>query len=149
MPDTTCHMSISLDGFVAGPHQSREHPLGNRGPELHGWHMGDERANEADETATGSTRPDRLNRSVTTSSLTDPSASNAAPGTAIVSAVGTSGTATHETAISVTRYGTIRHHHGCDYGIHILGSGRFMRFDMTFDIRGGDRCPWNLPVTSL
>jgi len=53
MPDTTCHMSISLDGFVAGPHQSREHPLGKRGSELHGWHMGDERANEADETATG------------------------------------------------------------------------------------------------
>ena len=53
MPDTTCHMSISLDGFVAGPDQSREHPLGKRGRELHGWHLGDERANEADETATG------------------------------------------------------------------------------------------------
>ncbi|MDT4939224.1 MAG: hypothetical protein QOG80_2895, partial [Pseudonocardiales bacterium] len=24
VPDTTCHMSISLDGFVAGPDQSRE-----------------------------------------------------------------------------------------------------------------------------
>ena len=53
MPDTTCHMSISLDGFVAGPDQSREHPLGKRGRELHGWHLGDERANEADETAAG------------------------------------------------------------------------------------------------
>ena len=51
MPDTTCHMSISLDGFVAGPDQSREHPLGKRGRELHGWHLGDERANEADATA--------------------------------------------------------------------------------------------------
>jgi dihydrofolate reductase len=51
MPDTTCHMSISLDGFVAGPDQSREHPLGKRGGELHRWHMGDERANEADQTA--------------------------------------------------------------------------------------------------
>jgi dihydrofolate reductase len=51
--DTTCHMSISLDGFVAGPEQSREHPLGKRGRELHGWHLGDERANEADETAAG------------------------------------------------------------------------------------------------
>jgi hypothetical protein len=30
MPDTTCHMSISLDGFVAGPDQSRENPLGKR-----------------------------------------------------------------------------------------------------------------------
>ena len=53
MPDTTCHMSISLDGFVAGPDQSREHPLGKRGREVHGWHLGDERANEADETAAG------------------------------------------------------------------------------------------------
>ncbi|NYJ20112.1 dihydrofolate reductase [Leifsonia psychrotolerans] len=53
MPDTTCHMSISLDGFVAGPHQSREHPIGQRGLELHGWHIGDQRANEADEIATG------------------------------------------------------------------------------------------------
>ena len=51
MQDTTCHMSISLDGFVAGPEQSREDPLGKRGRELHGWHLGDERANEADETA--------------------------------------------------------------------------------------------------
>src|SRR3954470_16231932 len=51
MPDTTCHMSISLDGFVAGPDQSREHPLGKGGRELHGWHLGDERANEADRTA--------------------------------------------------------------------------------------------------
>jgi dihydrofolate reductase len=51
MADTTCHMSISLDGFVAGPDQSREHPLGKRGRELHDWHLGDERANEADATA--------------------------------------------------------------------------------------------------
>jgi len=28
MPRTTCHMSISLDGFVAGPDQSLENPLG-------------------------------------------------------------------------------------------------------------------------
>ncbi len=53
MTDTTCHMSISLDGFVAGPDQSREHPLGKRGRELHGWHLGDERANEADAVAEG------------------------------------------------------------------------------------------------
>jgi dihydrofolate reductase len=45
-------MSISLDGFVAGPDQSRENPLGKRGIELHRWHLGDERANDADETAT-------------------------------------------------------------------------------------------------
>lgn len=29
--------SVSLDGFGAGPHQSRENPLGNRGEELHKW----------------------------------------------------------------------------------------------------------------
>jgi dihydrofolate reductase len=46
-------MSISLDGFVAGPDQSRENPLGKRGLEVHGWHLRDERANDADETAIG------------------------------------------------------------------------------------------------
>jgi dihydrofolate reductase len=51
MADTTCHMSISLDGFVAGPDQSRDDPLGKGGRELHLWHLGDERANEADATA--------------------------------------------------------------------------------------------------
>ena len=53
MPDTTCHMSISLDGFVAGPDQSRDDPLGKRGRELHGWHIGDPRANDADKVAAG------------------------------------------------------------------------------------------------
>jgi len=52
VPDTTCHMSISLDGFVAGPGQTRDDPLGKRGMELHRWHLGDPRANEADELAT-------------------------------------------------------------------------------------------------
>jgi dihydrofolate reductase len=46
-------MSISLDGFVAGPDQSRENPLGKRGREVHSWHFGDERANDADATAEG------------------------------------------------------------------------------------------------
>jgi dihydrofolate reductase len=53
MTDTTCHMSLSLDGFVAGPDQSRDNPLGKRGVEVHRWHIGDPRANEADEIATG------------------------------------------------------------------------------------------------
>lgn len=53
MSDTTCHMSISLDGFVAGPNQSSDDPLGERGKEVHRWHIGDERATEADETAAG------------------------------------------------------------------------------------------------
>jgi len=47
MNTTTCHMSISLDGYVAGPDQSLEHPLGLRGRELHHWHL-DEPLNEAD-----------------------------------------------------------------------------------------------------
>jgi dihydrofolate reductase len=40
-------MSISLDGFVAGPEQSRANPLGVGGLELHHWHL-DEPLNEAD-----------------------------------------------------------------------------------------------------
>ena len=40
-------MSISLDGFVAGPDQSRDNPLGIGGLELHHWHL-DEPINEAD-----------------------------------------------------------------------------------------------------
>lgn len=38
---------MSLDGFVAGPRQSREHPLGVGGRDLHDWHL-DEPLNEAD-----------------------------------------------------------------------------------------------------
>ena len=44
---TTCHMSISLDGYVAGPDQSLEHPLGRGGIDLHRWHL-DEPLNDAD-----------------------------------------------------------------------------------------------------
>lgn len=51
MSDTTCHMSISLDGFVAGPEQSLENGVGKRGIELHRWHLGDPRATDADRTA--------------------------------------------------------------------------------------------------
>lgn len=53
MPDTTCHMSISVDGFAAGPEQSRDDPLGKRGVEVHGWHIGDPRATDADRVANG------------------------------------------------------------------------------------------------
>lgn len=51
MSDTTCHMSISLDGFAAGPDQSLDQPLGKRGHEVHAWHIGDPRANDADKVA--------------------------------------------------------------------------------------------------
>src|SRR5437868_14114348 len=47
---TTCHMSISLDGYVAGPDQNLEHPLGHGGIELHRWHL-DEPLNDADSRA--------------------------------------------------------------------------------------------------
>jgi dihydrofolate reductase len=39
MTQTTCHVSISLDGFLAGPDQSRENPLGIDGLKLHHWHF--------------------------------------------------------------------------------------------------------------
>jgi dihydrofolate reductase len=39
MSKTTCHVSISLDGFLAGPDQSRENPLGIDGRKLHHWHF--------------------------------------------------------------------------------------------------------------
>src|SRR6478672_2311653 len=41
MPFITCHMSISLDGFVAGPDQSADNPLGIDGRKLHDWHLND------------------------------------------------------------------------------------------------------------
>lgn len=38
MPKLRAHnLSISLDGYFAGPSQSLEHPLGIRGEELHNW----------------------------------------------------------------------------------------------------------------
>ena len=33
----TCQISISLDGFVAGPDQSLDHPIGVGGMRLHQW----------------------------------------------------------------------------------------------------------------
>jgi dihydrofolate reductase len=38
-PFVTSHMSISLDGFVAGPDQSEENPLGIGGQQVHAWHL--------------------------------------------------------------------------------------------------------------
>jgi dihydrofolate reductase len=39
MTQTTCHMSISLDGFVAGPDQDRANPVGVGGLKIHQWHF--------------------------------------------------------------------------------------------------------------
>jgi dihydrofolate reductase len=37
MSQVTCQISVSLDGFVAGPDQSVENPLGEGGERLHEW----------------------------------------------------------------------------------------------------------------
>ncbi len=37
MAKLRCEMSMSLDGFIAGPNQSVEHPLGEGGMKLHEW----------------------------------------------------------------------------------------------------------------
>jgi len=37
MGAVVCQLSISLDGFVAGPNQSLENPIGEGGMRLHQW----------------------------------------------------------------------------------------------------------------
>ena len=37
MSNVTCQISISLDGFVAGPNQSHDNPIGEGGLRLHEW----------------------------------------------------------------------------------------------------------------
>src|ERR671926_1380169 len=37
MSKLRCHISISADGFVAGPNPSEENPLGEGGERLHNW----------------------------------------------------------------------------------------------------------------
>jgi dihydrofolate reductase len=39
MATVISHMSMSLDGYVAGPAQSQEHPIGVGGLALHQWHF--------------------------------------------------------------------------------------------------------------
>jgi dihydrofolate reductase len=51
MPFVTAHLSISLDGFVAGPDQSEENPIGVGGLALHRWHL-DEPMDDADRAMT-------------------------------------------------------------------------------------------------
>jgi dihydrofolate reductase len=43
MRSVTCNISISLDGFAAGPDQSRDEPLGKDGERLHDWAFGEDR----------------------------------------------------------------------------------------------------------
>src|SRR3954449_779272 len=37
MSNVTCHIAISLDGYVAGPNQSTDDPIGEGGMRLHEW----------------------------------------------------------------------------------------------------------------
>jgi dihydrofolate reductase len=37
MSKVTCQISVSLDGYVAGPNQTQEEPLGEGGERLHDW----------------------------------------------------------------------------------------------------------------
>jgi hypothetical protein len=40
MGNVSVDITMSLDGFVAGPNQSREHPLGEGAENLHDWVFG-------------------------------------------------------------------------------------------------------------
>ena len=42
MSTVTCQISVSLDGFVAGPNQSLDNPLGEGGEQLHEWGLATE-----------------------------------------------------------------------------------------------------------
>jgi dihydrofolate reductase len=42
MSKVTCQISVSLDGFVAGPNQTVENPLGEGGESLHEWALATE-----------------------------------------------------------------------------------------------------------
>jgi dihydrofolate reductase len=42
MTVTTCHVTVSLDGYLAGPEPSADLPLGIRGESLHEWAFGSE-----------------------------------------------------------------------------------------------------------
>jgi len=47
MTTVTCNISTSVDGFVAGPRQSLENPIGEGGARLHDWHLEPEDADLA------------------------------------------------------------------------------------------------------
>jgi len=47
MPKVKSHITMSLDGFVAGPNQRREEPLGDGGERLHRWMFEEQEANAA------------------------------------------------------------------------------------------------------
>lgn len=47
MSSVTCHLSMSLDGFIGGPDQSLDDPLGVGGMQLLQWHSSSESADVA------------------------------------------------------------------------------------------------------
>src|SRR5262245_11367742 len=48
MTRTTCHVTISLDGYLAGPDQTLETPLGVGGENLHEWMFPADEPHEGD-----------------------------------------------------------------------------------------------------
>ena len=58
MGKVVAEITMSLDGFVAGPNPSREDPLGEGGEELHEWVVGLKSWREAHGLEGGSTGPD-------------------------------------------------------------------------------------------
>ncbi|UZX03281.1 dihydrofolate reductase [Arthrobacter sp. CDRTa11] len=48
MDSVTCDLTISLDGYLAGPNQSPENPLGEGGEDLHRWMFEEPDANAAE-----------------------------------------------------------------------------------------------------
>lgn len=54
----TCNISVSLDGFVAGPNQTLEEPLGKGGEGLHEWVVRLKSWREAHDMEGGETGPD-------------------------------------------------------------------------------------------
>jgi dihydrofolate reductase len=51
MSQTTAHLTISLDGYLAGPGQTREDPLGVGGERLHEWMFAEEPRPDSDAAA--------------------------------------------------------------------------------------------------
>ncbi len=47
MTKVTCNISTSVDGFVAGPRQSLDNPIGEGGMSLHEWHFHPHEADRA------------------------------------------------------------------------------------------------------
>jgi dihydrofolate reductase len=60
MTKVTCQISISLDGFVAGPNQSMDNPIGEGGMRLHEWAFATDTWNEQHGQAAGERTADSL-----------------------------------------------------------------------------------------